>query len=697
MSASVLAWRQTCLDRQLPHPSFPAGIAVPAAVGAGALALLAVVGAGLLHRAGTSDPNAAVAASQEALLADVARGLDAAVRREVDALAAATADAAAPAAVAAARGSGWAGAAVWRPATRRTEAAAGRAVPQDPGAADRRVAAGRDGVVAHLPLPGGRVLTAVRPLPTRPLDLAPETGQTVVVTDATGTPVQTRGPVVPEREPWAGLLRAAVADQRAAAAPATRAGTGAHTPFGTRTPLVTVAPIGETGDHVASLLQVPAARRVALPAAWWVAAGGLGVAALVWLLLYGGLIRPLRDLLAVLRARACGAAAPSRSAARLAEGARILRVVGSLHARGRGLPAAVVVALAAGCALAGAAVLLRAYARQPDTVSQQLLADVRNRATGAQFALRENLVRGREALARTAAAWPADNRGGPLLDRLRAAEPGLRSAYLTEPDGRRSLTSGAEPYRPAGLDNPRDGVRLDPRVGNRPALYAQVQLPSGRFLAAEYDVRRLIDHLGRADGRIRVVDDRQRTILDTDGYIAFTALDGAAPRAAAAAADRGAEQPTRITRDGRVLTATAWRDPRLPDLRWAAVAVAPVSALRLPATEARRAARMVAAAVAAVATGLLLWQLFVIVLPLRRLRAAAVRLADGDTRTPITPPRFDEIGALAVCLEVWRQATVDGDPRLGGSPRLRPDGPDITVVLPTVAPRHAALTGRGHR
>jgi len=90
---------------------------------------------------------------------------------------------------------------------------------------------------------------------------------------------------------------------------------------------------------------------------------------------------------------------------------------------------------------------------------------------------------------------------------------------------------------------------------------------------------------------------------------------------------------------------------------------------------------MLAATVAAVGWA---WQYMIFVRPLRVLAAGAERMTRGSQKTPITPERFDQIGALAICLEVCRQTRAEGADRLAGAARLRGVGDDYTVVMPQV-------------
>jgi hypothetical protein len=111
------------------------------------------------------------------------------------------------------------------------------------------------------------------------------------------------------------------------------------------------------------------------------------------------------------------------------------------------------------------------------------------------------------------------------------------------------------------------------------------------------------------------------------------------------------------------------------------VAEQAVGDLALPANSLRRASLVLGGAAGFLAVIALGWHYFVLLVPLRRLAAAADRMADGDTETVISPHRPDEIGAVASCLEICRQVRVHGPARLGGAERLRGTGAPPTVVV----------------
>jgi hypothetical protein len=80
------------------------------------------------------------------------------------------------------------------------------------------------------------------------------------------------------------------------------------------------------------------------------------------------------------------------------------------------------------------------------------------------------------------------------------------------------------------------------------------------------------------------------------------------------------------------------------------------------------------------------WLLFAVLGPLRRVARAADALSAGDVRSVIYPQRHDEIGTIASCLEICRQAVVQGPERLGEVRRPSGAATDPTLLLKPVEP-----------
>jgi HAMP domain-containing protein len=189
-----------------------------------------------------------------------------------------------------------------------------------------------------------------------------------------------------------------------------------------------------------------------------------------------------------------------------------------------------------------------------------------------------------------------------------------------------------------------------------------------------------------------VLDPDMRTILDTGGYVPFRVPTAEPVRTTATAAlENRAGTAIGTVQGSRMLLAgaTIGGDEALPDLRWAIVAERPVAAFRLPANELSRGTWLVAFLALVVAVLLFAWYRLVVIRPLRLMADAAEKLAGGDLRTTIHPVRQDEVGAIAVCLDIVRQTMDEGPTRLAGAVRLKGIGSEITMVLPIVKPERA--------
>jgi len=227
-------------------------------------------------------------------------------------------------------------------------------------------------------------------------------------------------------------------------------------------------------------------------------------------------------------------------------------------------------------------------------------------------------------------------------------------------------------------------------------------VPYGKSqLVAEFDVIELRSVLNRVDGDVHVVDGSMRSMLDTGGFIAFHTIHDGHVRAAAKAAL--SSEGTAATQGSahRVLVASVVGDGAQPragttaasaatpaspsdSLGWVVVVSRDVKDLALPTTQALHVAWLLMVLATTIAVIGWAWQFTVFIRPLRSLAAAAERVTKGDHRSPITPERFDEVGALAMCLEICRQARSEGSERLAGATRLRGAGTDYTLVMPTV-------------
>jgi HAMP domain-containing protein len=728
---AVIKWRRIALEKQLPTPRFPAGVWVPATVCCWGLVLVAVLCAVLFGATAGQQAPQAVVDSQQQLVAGLARVLDNAFRATVDGV-----DNAAdryargqrdPAALLDGLDDGvvrWAGTVVLDARTRQPVAARGEPVPVAQLGSTverttfRAVLQGIEPrIVVATPLAGGRVLAGVSVLRVRPLHLDPDQQQAILI-GLTGGPPQTQARPVQGTDPSAD---ATIMTTIRAAVRATGGGDPASriVPSGETALVAVAAPVGDSGLAVASAVRTPLVnagpRGLGVPPA----VGLLLAAGFAFGLLYTALIRPVRRLLALAKARACGA--PARGWFWLAEARRIeAALAGPGNGPGRGDPPhrgdprgdrprrgdprgrrpdrrgrprgvpAVLAALAAAAVVAfWAAGTVVTYGGGARTVPAQVVSDTGNQIESVAIALGDVLDSGRVQLA-TAAARAGTGTGAlrSTLEQLADRDSRYRSLYLADAAGRPQLTVGRKPLRqerPLPADS---GVQLDNTTGRLPVIYAHTRTADGRSLVAEFDVAFLARLLERIDGRVRVVDTGRRTILDTEGYRAFQPIPASASRALL---DRSAGQTQTdvLTAAGGLYPVLAASTPlaapaSAAPLKWTVVAERAVSDLRLPPNDVRRAALLSAGAAIVLAVLALGWQYFVLLRPLRRLAVAADRLARGDTESVISPQRQDEIGAIAACLEICRQVRVDGAHRLGGAVRLRGSDHDFTTVMPAI-------------
>lgn len=746
---AVIKWRRIALEKQLPTPHFPAGVWVPATICCWGLVLVAVVCAVLFGAAAGERAPRAVVDSQRQLVSGLARVLGNGLEASVDGVQDATDRYAGgqrdPAKLLdSLNGAGvrWVATAVLDPKTRRPVAARGEPVPvaQLPSTVERTTVTplllGTEArMLVAAPLADGRLLAGVSVLRVRPLRL--DRQQAILLGLAAGPP-QTQAWPVQGLNPSADA--AVIATIRRAVRGTADGDQASRTATSGQTALVVVAaPVGDSGLAVASAVRTPlvgaGSRWLGVPPA----VGLLLAAGFAFGLLRTALTRPVRRLLALAKARACGDAAPARHGFWLAEARRIEAALGAgRDRRGRrdrrdrrdrpaarpgrphGVPAFFGVLAASAAISIWAAGMVATYGGGARNVPSQVVTDTGNQIESVTIALGDVLDSARAELATVAARTGSGTDGlRSNLDRLANRDSRYRSLYLADAAGRPRLTVGRKPLRqerPVAGDS---GVELDNDSGRLPVIYAHTRTPDGRSLVAEFDVGFLARLLERADGRVRVVDTKLRTILDTEGYRAFQPLPPSASRAALdQAADQAADQtaadqskadrakagqtkaanqtnagdPTRAD----VLTAAGGRNPMLvastplatpaatAHLKWTVVAERAVSDLRLPPNDLRRAALLAAGAAIVLAVLALGWHYFVLLRPLRRLAVAADRLARGQTDTVITPQRQDEIGAIAACLEICRQVRVDGERRLGGAVRLRGSDHDFTTVMPPI-------------
>lgn len=723
-------WRLISLEKQLPQPRLLTGIGTPAVVCALLLTLLAIFAFAYLGQGTSSGVPRAVVQSQQEFVSELSRSLNRAVNRSRDELShEAVAYRAHPEQVAAQLAAltkdqdKWRGVGVFGPDGRNVVARVGQPITLPAGFAPGRAALPLvDGNHARMllvePLADQKLLVAELALNVRILRLDPRYKQAVLIAVrgkgralAQGTPV----PANPQLDP---LIEKAV---QASARGRTSTRTGAPTApipgsgaVGPMVPLVTADAVGGHGFAIVSLIYAPLASAAGSREPVLAALALLLAALAVLLILQLGLVKPIRRLLAHAKAVASGSSPGEPPNTANAQVNRIATAFDTLGVRAGGgvaraesgaggVPATLVVVAAVVAVLTAAGGILAGAGGTERDLPAQLVRDSENHAGAVAAALDDSLSGGYDKLVVIGRDNPDPSnrflraRLNDLLDETAR----FRSAYVLSANGSVVTSVGREPLRPSGKLPGQGGVVLHDVQGRLPIIYAYQPLADGRALVAEFDVRFLTRLLERMPGRVRVLDVQQRDILDSGGYLAFEQVRAAPVRSASTQALTGKTyaQVTDVDEVRELLIAVpvALEGPAA-QLKWTVVAQRPVTDFALPGNVRHHGALLVA--IVAVGIGLLLfsWPYFFQLRPLRNLAREASALADGDTSRAVSPRWHDDIGAVAVCLEVCRQAAVHGEQRLGGAARLRGLDGMPTAIMPRIpADRRRAGRGRGRR
>jgi hypothetical protein len=714
---ATVQWRRIVLEKQLPRPRFPAGIAVPLRVSVVALLLLAGWCGIDLGRPNTWDVEPAVVDAQKGLTADLARGLRGQLSRAASTLTTAAdtwaADAARdPAAILASVESGsveagaahFAGAVVLTGTTGELVAARGEGVPtehvQRPlgGQTTYPLSGAEQGprLMVAQPLADDRILVATFAVVIRPVQLDSQSLQSLLVGVDDGSFVYSQGAALPTDA--ASLVSETVrrSNGRDVAA-ATR-----MDPDRMMASVVAAAPVGATGYSVVSLIRAPVATTSSRWSGVWIAATLLAVVLVVVGLLYFTLVRPVRMLLDRAKVTASGGRGNRSRSPATAEAARIAHALDCAVAQMRGRsgkpPPRRLVSAGQGVVAAAFAVLAWSAAvtyeftflRPAPEVPASVVVASQNVADGAASAVRDTLRDGLLAVARTAKQH-ADARPDDLMPSLTTLlqDHRFRSAYAVDVSGRVVARTGAPPIRSARSLPEGNGVDLDDTATRVPAIYAHARMSQALGIIAEFDVPYLNSVLRRVDGRMRVVDAGMRTILSAQGYIAYEVvppgpLRDAATRAFSEAV-RSHVASVSWTRSLINASEIDWGEHGGP--QWVVLVQRAVGTMALSGNEQLRSAWLVSVISACIALLLLVWHYFLHVRPLRALADAADRFRSGNRRAVIAPARLDEIGSVAICLDICRQALAHGAKWLGGAVRMRGEGNDYTIVMARISPQ----------
>jgi HAMP domain-containing protein len=556
-------------------------------------------------------------------------------------------------------------------------------LPRGDGATVTTSASGEPLLLSAISLPGGNVLAATSTLRLP----GPGTGSLALVTDA-GTIVSTSqtSPVGNDRT-LAGLAAKA---GRSAGGPGNLLGQAAD---GLQ-PTVAYADATH-GPHLTVVSATYATTTAPIP-------GGRGlvpavtlaiVAVAGFLVVRFTIVHPVRrlraDALAVaagaLRAdvRVGGPAEVGRIAAALRSCQRTLLRTGERRRRPRrSLPVATGLTVATVAVLGWSGVVATQFTNQRVEVPPDVVTTMGGQTAGASDAVRRSL---NEGVADLRAVAEADAAALPTaLRELAAAQPRYRGVYVVDATGHIASSAGREPLRAAGPVPGGPGLGQQDGAGRVPVIFAHVPLPDGRVVVGEFDLDHLATLLSRAAGDARIVDAKLRTISATFGYVAFEPMTDGELRDAAGRSRAGAVVAEVGHPDGTpaVVSSAPLTGGATTGLGWTLVAQRPVADLALPASQQGRDAQLVALLAGLLACAAFGWQLVTVVRPLRRLATAATRLVNGNRTEHVVAQRHDEIGTVASCLELCRQALNDGPTRLG--PVRRPLGAatEETALIP---------------
>lgn len=693
-----------------PAPRFPAGVAAPVLVLVVGLVLLAGVAAVALRGSGERVVPPAVTSAQYAAASAAAADLSSQAARATDSVVA-EATRRAPGLVADPEGAtteveravpALSGVTVLDARTGAPVAQRG-APPGERGLPPRRAvvsttAEGAPRIVVSVPIADDRTVVAATDLRLPPVPVGAPASMHTVLVGATGSVLGSAGSVpTGERPREVGVItRAAARSEHDDEGDVADVDALADADRDPRLPVASgyfvalaVSP-GAGSESLAVVALAPTGPQVAPPArpGLLLAVGIVALAALAGLVLRQAVVRPVRRLRDDVVATLPDTAGATRGTQAAREPPLVRRsIVGEVDAvstavrraldlpRDEPLPvrvrarvlvpavAVVVVAVLVGAAsLAGLSVQREEIAPADASARTDTTLQLAREATDD---VRTRLETGAARVARAAGPQPAGSGVGGLARQadLLAATPDLfRSVSVVDAGGETRHTAGRPPLRstepiPAGV-----GLAQLNTSGRLPVLVAHGAAPGGLFaLVAEFDVMALSDLLRREDTRMLVVDQAQRTLLDSRGFEAFRALTDPALAAAATVAQGGTPSASPTSVDGAesaVVSLPVGGPDGAAWLGWALIAHRDAGAEALRHDSAGRAALVVAGAGSALTVATLAWLWLVVLGPLRR----AAREPDHVHGVPVDRPveHLDEVGAVTAGLNALRRTASSG-------------------------------------
>lgn len=711
------------LQEQLPEAAFPATVRLlPTTLLVLLLALAATTGV-LLTGGGGDEVPAAFRESQQEMAVGVARSIGATANQGLSDLRTASAGTAGKPdqlLEALVRDRRWRGAALLAQPGRSLVAVRGEQVPVQavPARVDGAVvtstvaANGEPVLVVATALPDGRLLVATTAVRLPEPDADETLKQSFLLTTLSGEVVGAAGPLARDRAPGVERLVADAA-RAASGGPGVLLGpaadrvqqTFAHArvapssnPDSLDLAVVAVAdgPLSSTASDTSGI--VPAAILAVLAVIGFV---------VVRRVVTGPVLAARADLLRL----ASGDLTTEIRPARPAEAARIVAATRMCRDRltggrgdaepvaGRRLTARATSAVLAASLFTWSAGMLVAFRPAEVEIPAAVVASVRAQTAKATDALRRSVNDGLADLEAVAAVAGSPDALRRALDQLMTGQTRYRSLYVVDRSGQPGEPVGRPPLRAAETPATSAGLRQQDQAGRVPVIFAEVPLAgTGSTLIGEFDLEHLGRLLRQVPGHARLVDADFRTIGATDGFIAFEQVTDPGLRDSVSRARRG--EPVADVQAGSdgpgIVSSAAVLGGAVGGLGWAVVTEKPGAELALPVNEARRYAQLVALAAALIALFGYGWLMFSVLGPLRRVARAADQLVRGDLKTVIYPQRHDEIGTIASCLEICRQAVTQGHDRLGEVRRPRGAATDPTQLMKPVdkpadhtAPRRA--------
>jgi HAMP domain-containing protein len=392
------------------------------------------------------------------------------------------------------------------------------------------------------------------------------------------------------------------------------------------------------------------------------------VAAVGHVLLWGGLVVPVRRFGDAMARMAAEDRADLVPRARIAELDRVVLGLYRFHpigvSRRNSRPRRLMVPLAAAPCLVALLVLGWVAPAAIATVGGAALptADVvrevgvraDERAKGLDSALRGGLTTLERAADPPTGGVVADP--ATTVRQILATEPLFRSASVVDRAGRPIATAGRALDEPVTAPPPEPRIVQANTAGSEPLIRASTPMWDGTSaLVAEFDPRAL-NNVIAAGGNIRVVDPQRATVLESGGYTAFDPLDDPALAALADSVSADvprAEQPV----DGRGAAARLVSPPGAPtDLGWVLIAEQDVAVAAFADDVNRRSTLVVVAVSASLAVAALVWTMVTVVMPARRLARHVERVAAGDEVPPLAPQRLDELGTAVAATNRFVEA-----------------------------------------